>query len=107
MKITMGAVPFPFGRFSMKVRDPGRVRVVSFELKESLIMTGGKPRFEEHPVMFIEAAVDGTIRERTFFGLPHGSAFEPEDGELTEWRATGISGGGTVVHLFEIRKTDA
>jgi hypothetical protein len=104
MKITMGAVPFPMGRFSMKVRDPGRVRVVSFELKEQLLMVGGKPRFDEQPVMFIEAAVDGPIRDRTFVGLKHGEAFEPDDDELAEWRASGISGGGTVVHLFEIRK---
>lgn len=92
----------PGTRFVVKIRDPGIVRHVAFERRQKLVMSAGQAGFEEVPVLFIEGHKNAPIREHRFAIVETGEALELEDGEEATWRATNISAGGRVVHVFEI-----
>lgn len=101
-KVTIAAVPVVVGSFEVQIRDPGVVRHVAFELKPTLVMTAGRPDFEEVPVLFVEGAFEGTIRKHRFVIIQQGQWCETDDDETATYVATGISGKGTVVHVFKI-----
>lgn len=103
MKTTIAPVRCPVGRFSLKIRDPGIVRHVGFELTKKLVMEAGRADFEETLVLFIEAAMDMPIREHQFVVIGNGGTVETTDAERAVYRGTGISGkAGIPLHVFEL-----
>lgn len=100
--VTIAAVPVAIARIELSIRDPGIVRHVAFERKPRLVMSKGEPNFEEVPVLFIEGQKDAPIRKHRFEIIEHGKWCEPAGDEVATWVATGISGGGLLVHVFEI-----
>lgn len=107
MKLGITAVPVVLGRFTLPLPEPGIVRHVAFEKKQTLVMQRGQPSFEEVPVLFVEVSPGAPVRVRKFEVMPQGKAFEVDDGEIATWRATNISGQGKVVHVFEIEGSEA
>lgn len=102
MKLTVAAVPVVVGRFEIAIRDPGIVRHVAFEHKQKLVMSRGEPSFEEVPVLFVEGHENAPVRKHRFECIKHGTWCDLADDEHARWVASGISGNGLVVHVFEI-----
>lgn len=102
MKVTIAAVPVVVGAFEIQIRDPGIVRYVAFERKQSLVMTAGRPEFEEVPVLFVEGQYEAPIRKHRFIVINHGEWCEVDDGDVATYIATGISARGAVVHVFKV-----
>ena len=106
MKLTIAAVPAAVGIVELKIRDPGVIRHVAFEMRQKLIMENGRPDFEEVPVLFVEAQDNATVRARRYAIIHHGQWIEPDDGEAATWVATGLSARGLLVHVFELKRGD-
>jgi len=102
VKVTVVAIPVVIGSFEIGIRDPGTIRHVAFERKPKLVMTQGEPNFEEVPVLFVEGRQGAPIRKHKYVVINHGEWCDPDDHEEATWVATGLSGGGLVVHIFEI-----
>jgi hypothetical protein len=102
MRLTIAAVPVVIGSFTLPLPDPGVVRHIAFEQRPTLVMTKGRPEFEDVPVLFIEMCPSATKRTRRFVVIEHGKVVDVGDDERAVWRGTGISGKGMVTHVFEI-----
>ena len=106
MRLTIAAVPCAPGRFRLKIKNPGIVRYVAFEQKKALVMTQGRPDFEEVPILFVESSPDLPVVEHEFVVVNHGDVLTVEDDERATWVATGVSAKMGVVHVFEMREAD-
>lgn len=104
MRVTIAAVQVAVGAFEISIREPGTVRHVAFERKPTLVMTAGKPEFEDVPVLFVEGVQNAPIRKYRFIVINHGEWCEPDEGDTAHYVASGISGKGQVVHVFAIRE---
>jgi hypothetical protein len=104
VKLTIAALPAAIGIVELKIRDPGTIRHVAFEMRQKLIMENGRPDFEEVPVLFVEAQDSATIRTRRYAIIHHGQWIEPDEDESAAWVATGLSGRGLLVHVFELTR---
>lgn len=102
MKVTLAAIPVGIGAFEIGIRDPGIVRHVAFEMKQTLVMSAGKPEFEEVPVLFVEGQFNAPTRKHRFVVIQHGEWCEPDDGDEATYVASGVSARGLVVHVFRI-----
>ncbi len=102
MRLTIAAVAVTMGRFEITIKDPGVVHYLAFENKPTLVMTAGRPAFEEVPVLFVEASPDLPARKHRFIVIQQGEGFDVEDGDRAKWVATSLSSKGVVLHVFEL-----
>lgn len=104
MRLTIAAMPVVIGRVELTIKEPHIVRALGFEMKATLVMTQGRPDYEEVPLLFIEASPDKPVRMRDYCIIKHGESIVVQDDEIAVWVATGTGRQLGVVHVFEMRR---
>lgn len=108
MRVTVAPVPVDFdaetGMFTVRLRRPGVVRHVGFQLAERLVLAAGDPQFEERLHLYAEMAQDAPLENHTFAVLLPGRFMQLKDGYRADYLGTATSSvTGSMAHVYEIK----